>query len=91
MAVFTASIDLKDKRPNAKLEWRAGPSSNRPVVASLLQVQRVHETDQPAFAWHYDEHNFDPIQARYVKVNMLNNSANPGVHINELMVYEAEK
>lgn len=37
-----------------------------------------------------DEHNFDAVQARYVKVNMLRNSANPGVHINELMVYEAE-
>ncbi|MGI9243058.1 MAG: discoidin domain-containing protein, partial [Verrucomicrobiales bacterium] len=37
-----------------------------------------------------DEHNFDPVQARYVRVNMLNHSANPGVHINELMVYEAD-
>ncbi len=38
-----------------------------------------------------DEHNFKPVPARHVKVNMLNNSANPGVHINELMVYEARK
>lgn len=38
-----------------------------------------------------DEHNLPPIQARYVRVNMLNHSANPGVHINELMVYEAEE
>ncbi len=37
-----------------------------------------------------DEHNFDPVQARYVKVNMMNNTANPGVHINELMVFEAK-
>lgn len=35
-----------------------------------------------------DEHNFDPVQARYVKVNMTNNTVNPGVHINELMVFE---
>lgn len=38
-----------------------------------------------------DEHNFDSIKARYVKVNMLNNTANPGVHINELMVFEEQK
>lgn len=35
-----------------------------------------------------DEHNFDTVKARYVRVNMLNNSANSGVHINELMVFE---
>ncbi|MEM9942933.1 MAG: discoidin domain-containing protein [Planctomycetota bacterium] len=38
-----------------------------------------------------DEHNFAPVKARFVKVNMLNNSANPGVHINELMVFEAKR
>lgn len=37
-----------------------------------------------------DEHNFDPTSMRYVRVNMTNNSANSGVHINELMVFEAE-
>ena len=36
------------------------------------------------------EHNFDPIQARYLRVNMLTNSVNPGVHINELMVFESK-
>ncbi|MEM7316438.1 MAG: discoidin domain-containing protein, partial [Planctomycetota bacterium] len=35
-----------------------------------------------------DEHYFDPVEARYVRVNMLANSANSGVHINELMVFE---
>jgi hexosaminidase len=34
-------------------------------------------------------HKIKPIKARYVKVNMLKNSANPGVHIRELSVYEA--
>ena len=34
------------------------------------------------------EHRFDPVKARYVRVTMLSNSANPGVHINELMVFE---
>ncbi|MEM7312473.1 MAG: family 20 glycosylhydrolase [Planctomycetota bacterium] len=37
-----------------------------------------------------DEHNFEPVRARFVKVNMTNNTANPGVHINELMVFEAQ-
>lgn len=38
-----------------------------------------------------DEHNFDTVQARYIKVNMLNNSSNSGVHINELMVFKDTK
>ena len=37
-----------------------------------------------------DEHNFEPVEARYVRVHMLANSANSGVHINEVMVYEAK-
>ena len=37
-----------------------------------------------------DEHKFPATQARYVRVNMLKNSANPGVHLNEIMVYEAK-
>ncbi|MEM6472498.1 MAG: family 20 glycosylhydrolase [Planctomycetota bacterium] len=37
-----------------------------------------------------DEHNFDPVEARYVRVNMLANSANSGVHLNEVMVYDIE-
>ena len=36
------------------------------------------------------EHTFNPIKARYVRVTMTYNSANPGVHINELMVFAAE-
>jgi len=38
-----------------------------------------------------DEHSLDPDEARFVKVTMLRNSANPGVHINELMVFEARR
>lgn len=33
------------------------------------------------------EHVFEPVDARYVRVRMLSNSANPGVHINELLVF----
>jgi len=36
------------------------------------------------------EHNIDPCRARYVRINMLRNSANPGVHLNELMIFEAK-
>jgi len=34
-------------------------------------------------------HKFDPIKARYVKVNMLKNSDNPAVHLVEVRAYEA--
>ena len=34
-------------------------------------------------------HTFDPVEARYVRVNMLFNSANIGVHLNEVRVYRA--
>jgi hypothetical protein len=37
-----------------------------------------------------DFHKFDPTDARYVRVNMLKNSANVGVHLVELRVYEAK-
>ena len=33
------------------------------------------------------EHRIDPVRARYVRVTMVSNSANPGVHINEILVY----
>jgi hexosaminidase len=36
-------------------------------------------------------HAFPPQNARFVKITMLKNSANPGVHLNELMVFPAEK
>ncbi len=36
-------------------------------------------------------HNFNPIKARYVKVNILKNSDNPAVHLVDLRVYEAGK
>ncbi len=35
------------------------------------------------------EHFFDPVTARHVRLNMLKNSANPGQHVNELMVFAA--
>ncbi len=37
-----------------------------------------------------DVHKFAPQAARYIRVNMLYNSANPGVHIVELRAFEAE-
>ena len=32
-------------------------------------------------------HVFDPVQARYARVTILKNSANPGAHVVELKVY----
>jgi len=37
-----------------------------------------------------DTHDFTPIRARYVRVNLLKNSANIAVHLNEVQVFEAE-
>lgn len=36
-------------------------------------------------------HKFMPVPGRYVKVNMLKNSANPAVHLVEVRVYEARE
>jgi hypothetical protein len=37
-----------------------------------------------------DYHEIEPEQARYVRVNMLYNSANPSVHLVEIRVFEAK-
>lgn len=37
-----------------------------------------------------DEYTFDPVNVRYVRVNMLKNSANAGVHLNEIVILEAK-
>ena len=36
------------------------------------------------------EHNIDPCRARYVRITILKNSVNSGVHLNELMIFEAK-
>ena len=33
---------------------------------------------------------FPPLKARYVRIHMLKNSANPALHLNELLVFEAK-
>lgn len=37
-----------------------------------------------------DQFEFAPIKARYIRVTMLKNSANPGLHISEVRAYEAK-
>lgn len=37
-----------------------------------------------------EQHRFDPVDARFVRVTMLKNSANAGVHLREVSVYRAE-
>jgi len=46
--------------------------------------------DNPA-TWEGDEYTIEPTVARYVRVVMLKNSANIGVHVGDLEVYAAEK
>jgi len=46
--------------------------------------------DTPA-TWVGDEHSFTPVRARYVRVLLLHNSANIGLHVGEIEVYAAEK
>lgn len=36
-------------------------------------------------------HQFEPTAARYIRVNMLKNSANPGLHVVELRAYAAKE
>jgi hypothetical protein len=36
------------------------------------------------------DHMIRPVLARYIKIKMLKNSANEGVHVNEIMVFEKE-
>jgi hexosaminidase len=36
-------------------------------------------------------HKFDPVKARYIRVNMLKNSDNPAVHLVEVRAFEAGK
>jgi hexosaminidase len=68
--------------------------------------QYIIETSPDSIAWHpvVDmssnttpstkegfEHKITPVLARFVKVKMLKNSANEGVHLNEIMVFEKSK
>jgi len=36
------------------------------------------------------EHTFATAKARYVRINLLKNSANSGLHLNEILVFEAK-
>ncbi len=35
-------------------------------------------------------HEFDPVIARYIRVTMLSNSANPGLHLVEVRAFSDE-
>jgi hypothetical protein len=37
-----------------------------------------------------DLHKFERTEARYIRINMLKNSANTGVHLVEIRAYEAK-
>ncbi len=38
-----------------------------------------------------DEFAFEPVETRYIRVNMLYHNLNKGVHIVEVQAFEAEK
>jgi hexosaminidase len=54
------------------------------------QVVDMSANTKPAVATG-DMHKFAPADARYVRVTLLKNSANPGVHVVEFRVFEAGK
>lgn len=57
-------------------------------AAQWIRVVDRSKNIRPATA-EGDLHKFDPLEARYVRVHILYNSANPSVHLVELKVYEA--
>lgn len=75
--------------------WDGGRSYQYTVEVSLdnkewRQVVDMSANTKPAVATG-DMHQFAPADARYVRVTMLKNSANPGVHLVEFRVFEAGK
>ena len=88
-------VDLQKVQPIHRIKLHTY-YDNRRVYTYTIEVstdgsrfikvidRSTHKT--PSNAKGFD-HPIEPVKARYVRVNMLSNTANPGVHINELMVY----
>ena len=60
-------------------------SKNR---SDWTQVVDMSKNTNPSSA-SGDLHEIETVEARYVRVNMLHNSANPGVHLNEIIIFTA--
>ena len=56
---------------------------------SWTELAKVAEADEQRATQQGRMHTFTPVTARYVRVEMLHNSANTGVHLVEVMVYPA--
>jgi alpha-N-acetylglucosaminidase len=74
--------------------WDGGRSYQYTIETSLdgktwTQAVDMSGNTKPATAAG-DHHAIKPTDARYVRVNMLHNNANEGVHIAEIRVYPAE-
>ncbi len=54
--------------------------------AQWLPIVNASENRNPSVHEGY-RHTFEPVLVRYLRVNMLKNSLNPGVHISELHVF----
>ena len=51
-------------------------------------MDRSKNTDKATPAGHVD--TFEPTEARYLRVTVLSNTANPGAHLVEVRAYEAK-
>ena len=75
--------------------WDGGRSYQYTVEASLdgktwTQIADAHQNTKPATPAG-DKCTFPPLEARYVRITMLHNTANPSIHLVELRVFRASK
>ena len=63
----------------------AGTDTNKLIQVVDASNNKTPETDQGRM------HQFVPVKARYIRVNMLKNSDNPAVHLVEVRAYEVAK
>ena len=73
--------------------WDGGRSYQYYVEASLdgktwTQIADARQNTKPATPAG-DKYSFPPLEARYVRITMLHNTANPSIHLVELRVFRA--
>ncbi len=66
-------------------QYTLAVSQDRKTWKTVVDMSRSTTISAPAGALH----TFDPVTARYVRLSVLKNSANPSVHLNELEIYPA--
>ena len=68
-------------------QYKIDVSTDRQQWTTVADASRNHAIATE----HGYAHTFPPVAARYIRVTMLRNSANPGLHIVELRAYEAKR